>query len=78
MTEAPEIVLCNNAGEPFDLTGWELTGSIVVQDDDGSVWENRSYRQDLDEDGAYEVITGRVMLAPAPPPEPEAEEQVED
>lgn len=73
-----EVVLCYNTGEPLDLTGWELSGSVNVRDPDGSLWENRSYRQDLDKDGNFEVITGRVLLEAAPEPEPEPEPVLEE
>ena len=66
-TEA-EIVLDLDTGEPLDLEGWEQSGSIAYHDDAGNLWENRSYQRDLGGDGLYEVITGKVLLEPAPAP----------
>lgn len=74
MTEGTEeIVLDIETGEPLDVEGWELTGRISIHDDKGNLWEHRSYQSDFDKDGNYEVVTGRVLLEPAPEPEPEPE-----
>lgn len=58
--------------KPLDVEGWEQSGQVNVRYPDGSLWEHRSYQSDFDKDGNYEVVTGRVLLEPAP--EPVAEE----